>query len=233
MKTILMTTKKGTQKDTRKVILVEVSTGKVLDKTDNVKGVIFCDSIRVGVGAYLKAGYLILSPKDLVIDPVHRIETIEYSELTKVEQEHFRTAVSNLQNYSKGAGFSIPASEHIPKEAPKDEVYGDLFKKDYVGEYIKKAFEELGVGVKVRKVNVGCAAHHSACKEAPKSTSAIEKMDEVSELFKSGKMTIEKFTEMFPEGNLVDFAKQLSAETGDPSFYNLATVLEALKPFKK
>lgn len=224
---VLMTSKKGTKKGTRKVFMLDLRNMEVIDKTDNVTAILYDKEFPEGISGTLKGGIMVINPARVLVDPVHVIKEITLDELNAIQAADYVDGLGEVKNkvdvneMLKQAfnGRSITEVEATMEDKSPEEVKA----------FLTQSFKAIGVDVDVTYVGeTKKEPKEEAPKQAPKTATA--KMDEVSALFRSGKMTHEKFRELFPEGSMLEFAKQLSEETGDASFYNLAKVLEALRP---
>jgi hypothetical protein len=225
---VLMTTKKGSEKGTRKVFMVDLENMDTVDITDNVKGVIYEPEFPVGVAGMITGGIMVMNKALVAIDPIHALKEISKDDLDDVQLSHYDYTLEGAQlEYEKSC------STH------KDDPF--LTEEDFSGflDNVKgKSIKDIAMGIEELIVDIlghtlG-AQHEGYTEEPPKQSTktAQEKMEEASALLDSGKMTKEKFREIFPEGSMLEFSKQLSEETGDPTFYSIGKILNDLRPSK-
>lgn len=224
--TIFLTTKKGEEKGTKDIYLINQD-GETGVGGKGIVSIYFDSGIPIGVSAKNpKTGVLLMNPTSIIIDPVHPIEIIDEDGLSDSD----KLALKILVNDVEGDLLSKVCNE-LQDEQEMEELGALADVLDTLKDLSKDAAVKVQ-GSFLSLQDVINELKGGTTKSSPVDTSATDAMNELAEMFKSGKIDDKRFRELIPEGSFLEFSKKLSTETGDPSFYNIAKVLEALKPTK-
>lgn len=199
---IFLTTKKGTEKGTKDIYMVNQD-GATVEGAKGVKAIYFDKHLPIGVSALNpRTQVLIMNPADIIVDPFHPIEVLDRAELGEEDTE----AIKMMKSPEGAAALQDAISETTG--GLSEDLLSLLGKA-------KASSQEFINSLKGGNV-----------------LSAVDTMNELASMFKSGQVDDKRFRELIPEGSFLEFSKKLSQETGDSSYYNIASMLEALNPKK-
>lgn len=227
---VFMTTKKGQVKGTKDVYIVNEA-GQPALLAENIVAVVFTSKLPKGVVTVTEQKILLMSGEDIVVDALHTLEVLSEDSLPEKDKEMLEEAYMDL------------------KAQTSDEPKINL---DSIADALD-ALKDLGKGVKIKAQDsfgtlqdvlnelkaTNCTSkglqEESKADKTPKASAemtATGAMDEIQEMIKAGKVNVARFRELIPEGSFIDFAKKLSEETNDASFYQIAKVLHGIGALK-
>ena len=192
---------------------------------DNVVAVVFTTKLPKGTAMVTAERILVMSNKDIVVDPLHALEVLSEESLPEKVQEDIKVAQKDFKGQPQE-----PSDGTISKfgKDSMDEL-ASIIKRD---KETSQEFLETVVNKSSQKVQEDAESTDDTKtpKTSPKGAAMTAKdiMDEVQEMIQSGKIDQKRFRELIPEGTFVDFARKLSDETKDSSFYNIAKVLNGI-----
>lgn len=205
-----LTTKKGSKKGTKDVYIVK-DNGDVTQLGENIVAVVITPKFPVHGVSVLSSNVLVISPENIVVDTLHSPYIIPESELENEDKVELELLLDEHNNSTCNKDKDVSGFEDMLMELNKS--LGGEFKIHVVGrgdypESIKEFTDKV--------------------QEEPVE-SAVSKMESLSKLIQDGKLTDEVFRKHIPKGSMTEFAKQLSKETGDSMYYQIATTLETLQ----
>lgn len=216
---IFLTTKKGTEKGTKDIYMVNQD-GATVEGAKGVKAIYFDKHLPIGVSALNpRTQILIMNPTDIIVDPFHPVKVLDTAELGEEDTEVYKMMKSS-EGYAAiqdtlsetAAGPQEDLLSFLDKaKASSQEFINSLKGADIINKSVQKCLKE--------------------CSEEDQ-LSAVDTMNELANMFKSGQFDDKRFRELIPEGSFLEFSKKLSQETGDSSYYNIASMFEKLNPKK-